>query len=60
MWKHGETLLTAGLKILGFGILEVWNSLSHASNPSNDVAMGDHDTLGDASGATGVHDDSDV
>lgn len=42
------------------GILEVWNSLCHAGNPGDDVAMGDHDTLGDASGAAGVHDDSDV
>lgn len=43
-----------------FGILEVRDSLSHASDTSNDVAMGDHDTLGDASGAAGVHDDRDV
>lgn len=42
------------------GILEVRNSLSHASDSSNDVAMGDHDTLGDACGAAGVHDDGDV
>lgn len=42
------------------GILEVRNPLSHASDSSNDVAMGDHDTLGDACGATGVHDDGDV
>lgn len=41
-------------------ILEVRNSLSHASDSSNDVAMGDHDTLGDACGAAGVHDDGDV
>lgn len=41
-------------------ILEVRNSLSHASDPGHDVAMGDHDTLGDARGAAGVHDDGDV
>lgn len=41
-------------------ILEVRDSLSHASDSSNDVAMGDHDTLGDACGAAGVHDDGDV
>ena len=41
-------------------ILEVRDSLGHASNASNDVAMGDHDTLGDACGAAGVHDDRDV
>lgn len=68
MWKFGETLnvvrssigADSRVKDSDAGIPEVWNSLSHASNPSNDVAMGDHDTLGDASGATGVHDDSDV
>lgn len=42
------------------GILEVRDSLSHASDASDDVAMGDHDTLGDACGAAGVHDDRDV
>lgn len=41
-------------------LLEVRNALSHASDSSNEVAMGDHDTLGDACGATGVHDDSNV
>lgn len=68
MWKYGETLdvvrksrgADSRVKDSDVGILEVWNSLSHASNPSNDVAMGDHDTLGDASGAAGVHDDGDV
>lgn len=42
------------------GILEVRNSLGHPSDSSNDVAMGDHDTFGDACGAAGVHDDGDV
>lgn len=50
----------SGVKESDGGILEVWNALSHARNPSNEVAMGDHDTLGDASGAAGVHDDGDV
>lgn len=67
-WKYGETLnvdrnsrvADSRVKDSDVGILEVWNSLSHASNPSNEVAMGDHDALGDASGATGVHDDCDV
>lgn len=43
-----------------YGILEVRNSFSHASDSSNDVAMGDHDTLGDARWTAGVHDDGDV
>lgn len=43
-----------------FFILEVWDSFSHASDTSNDVAMGDHDTLGDACGAARVHDDGDI
>lgn len=42
------------------GVLEVRNSLSHASDTGNDVAVGDRDTLGDACGATGVHDDSNI
>lgn len=41
-------------------VLEVRNPLSHACDSSNDVAVGNHDALGDACGATGVHDDSDV
>lgn len=42
------------------GILDVRKSLGHATDSSNDVAMGDHDTLGDACGATGVHDGCNV
>lgn len=45
---------------LDISILEVRDPLSHASDASNDVAMGDHDTLGDACGAAGVHDDGEV
>lgn len=41
-------------------ILEVRDSLRHACDASNEVAMGDHDTLGDACGAAGVHDNCDV
>lgn len=41
-------------------ILEVRDSLSHAGNAGDDVAMGDHDTLRNARGAAGVHDDGDV
>lgn len=57
-------MLTKGQKCqteeCDISILEVRNSLCHAINPSDDVAMGDHDTLGDACGTAGVHDDSDV
>lgn len=68
VWRTVKTLnvvrksggADSGVKDSDAGILEVWNSLCHAGNPGDDVAVGDHDTLGDASGAAGVHDDSDV
>ena len=42
------------------GVLEVGDALGHAGDAGDDVAMGDHHALGDARGAAGVHDDSDV
>lgn len=54
---RGEAEESAQTEIL---ILEIRDPLCHACDASNQVAMGDHDTLGDARGAAGVHDDSDV
>lgn len=54
--KGQEGIRWAGLWYLP----QVGYPFCHASDASNDVAMGDHDALGYASGAAGVHDDSDV
>lgn len=42
------------------GVLEVGDPLRHAGDASDEVAVGDHDALGDPRGAAGVHDDSDA
>lgn len=43
-----------------FFLPQVGYPLCHSCDARNDVAMGDHDTLWYARGATGVHDDCNV
>lgn len=41
-------------------LLQVWDTLSHSSYPSNDVTVRDHDSFGDACGTASVHDHGDI
>lgn len=39
---------------------QVWDPLSHSSYPSNQVAMGDHNSFGNSCGSACVHDHCDI
>lgn len=52
--------MSQALLFIPYDLPQAWDPLRHPSDPGNDVAVGDHDPLGQPGGPTCVHDDGDI